>query len=130
MHSDSPTTGASHGVTLTTSTAGVETSANEVTVTVSGELDMADADEVGEILTRAAAAGRAILRVDLSGLTFADSSAIKALLVGAKAAEANGVDYQLVNPHGNVQRLLSVTGLTEALTVIIEPDEREGPNSL
>ncbi|HEY7628178.1 MAG TPA: STAS domain-containing protein [Ilumatobacteraceae bacterium] len=115
---------------MTTSTAGVETSANEVTVTVSGELDMADADEVGEILTRAAAAGRAILRVDLSGLTFADSSAIKALLVGAKAAEANGVDYQLVNPHGNVQRLLSVTGLTEALTVIIEPDEREGPNSL
>lgn len=130
MHSDFPATGAAHRVALTTSNVGVETTANEITVRVSGELDMADADEVAEMLSRAASTGRAILRVDLSGLTFADSSAIKALLVGAKTAEANGVDYQLVNPHGNVQRLLSVTGLNEALTVISEPEVREGPNSL
>src|SRR5512143_1170857 len=49
----------------------------------------------GAILAEAAASGRPILRVDLSGLTFADSSAVKALLVGAKAADAHGVAYQL-----------------------------------
>lgn len=117
-------------VQLSTCTVNVETTPNYVAVTVTGELDMADADSVAQVLVDAADAGRPILRLQLSGLTFADSSAIKAIILGAKAAEQRGVTYELVNPHSRVQRLLQVTGLTKALNVIHEPEYVEGPNSL
>ena len=117
-------------LTLSTCIVEVETNPTSVTVTVAGELDMADSDRVGEALIDAAAAGSPIVRVELSRLTFADSSAIKAILVGARAAEDRGVTYELVNPHGRVQRLLHVTGLANALTIIDEPGDQQGPNSL
>lgn len=130
MQSDVPAKGQVRRITLNTSAVTIGGTPNDTTVWVEGELDMADADRVGDILSESAASGRPILRVDLSKLTFADSSAVKALLIGAKAADANGVAYQLVNPHGNVQRLLSVTGLDEALTVVSEPTDQEGSNSV
>ncbi len=117
-------------LTLSTCTVEVEVNPNSVTVSVAGELDMADSDRVGELLIEAAASGRPIVRLQLSGLTFADSSAIKAILVGARAAEDHGVTYELVNPHGRVQRLLHVTGLVNALTIVVEPDDEQGPHSL
>ena len=54
-------------------------------------------------------------------MTFADSSAIKAILTGALGADERGVKFELVNPRGLVQRLLDVTGLTEVLTIVHEP---------
>ena len=115
---------------LSTCTVDVETTPSHVVVSVVGELDMADADRVAQVLVDAANAGKPILRVQLSGLTFADSSAIKAIILGARAADQRGVTYELVNPHGRVQRLLQVTGLHKALTILHEPDCVEGPNSL
>lgn len=115
---------------LNTCTVDVETTPSYVVVSVVGELDMADADQVAQVLIDAADAGRPILRVQLSGLTFADSSAIKAIILGARAADQRGVTYELVNPHGRVQRLLQVTGLHKALTILHESDYVEGPNSL
>jgi anti-sigma B factor antagonist len=129
MHGDVPSNGEVRRITLSTSAVSVSGSPNEITVAIEGELDVTDADRVGDLLTESAASGHAILRVDLSKLTFADSSAVKALLMGAKSADAHGVTYQLLNPHGNVRRLLAVTGLDEALTVVDEPVVQEGPNS-
>jgi anti-anti-sigma factor len=60
--------------------------------------------------------------VQLADLRFADSSAIKAILIGAQAADERGVAYELVSPRGLVQRLLEVTGLNHALTVVHEPE--------
>lgn len=116
--------------TLSACTVDVEMSPNNVVIGIVGELDMADADQVGLILIEAAAAGKPIVRIDLAGLTFADSSAIKAILVGAQAADEHGVTYELVNPHVRVRRLLEVTGLANVLTIVDEPDYQEGPNSL
>jgi anti-sigma B factor antagonist len=115
---------------LSTCTLDVATTANQVVVTVVGELDMADADEVAKVLIDAAGSGRPIVRLELSGLTFADSSAIKAIILGAKAAEDHGIIYELVNPHARVHRLLQVTGLTNALAIVMEPTDQQGPNSL
>ncbi|MEA3183893.1 MAG: hypothetical protein QOJ74_370 [Ilumatobacteraceae bacterium] len=115
---------------LSTCTVEVSSTPNDMIVAVVGELDMAEAERIGDLLTEAASAGKPIVRVDLAGLTFADSSAVKAILRGSAAAEATGVTYELINPHGSVRRLLNVTGLADALTVIIEPDDQEGPNSL
>lgn len=117
-------------LTFSTCIVDVETHTDFVTVTLAGELDMADADQVGLVLIDAAAAGRPIVRLQLSALTFADSSAIKAILVGARAADNHGVTYELINPHGRIQRLLHVTGLANALTIVNEPDDERRQNSL
>src|SRR5258706_9826814 len=96
--------------TLSSCSVDVEMWPSSVVITVIGELDMADGERVGQILTDAAEAGKPIIRLELAGLTFADSSAIKAILVGAQAAEDRGVSYELINPHDRVRRLLEVTG--------------------
>ena len=108
--------------TFTTCAVEVETSAEQVIVSLSGELDMGDADQVAEVLVSAAAAGKQAVRVRLDNLTFADSSAVKAILIGAKAAEDSGVSFELANPRGLVNRLLEVTGLNVALTVVHDTD--------
>jgi anti-sigma B factor antagonist len=88
---------------------------------LAGELGMADADQVGQVLTEAVESGKPVVRLDIAELSFADSSAIKAILIGALGADERGVTFQLVNPRGLVQRLLDVTGLTDVLTIVHEP---------
>ena len=98
----------------------LEIAPESVAVALTGELDMADADQVGEMLVTAVDSGTRVVRVLLDDLKFADSSAIKAILIGAQAAQERGVGFELVNPRGVVQRLLEVTGLDAALTVVHE----------
>ena len=109
-------------LTLRTSTVDVETTSDRIVVRIAGELDMADADQVGAVLIDAVDSGKPIVRLDLSDLKFADSSAIKAILIGAQAAEEGGITYELVNPRGLVKRLLEVTGLDQALLVTNDAD--------
>ena len=115
---------------LNACTVDVEMWPTSVIVRIVGELDMADGDHVGTILVDAAQARKPIIRLELAGLTFADSSAIKAILIGAQAAEERGVTYELVNPHERVRRLLEVTGLSNVLAIVDEAAYLEGPNSL
>ncbi|MEO8266963.1 MAG: STAS domain-containing protein [Ilumatobacteraceae bacterium] len=121
MNDDSSLADLPTRLSLTTCTVEVESSANAVVVSVSGELDMADADQVGQVLADAVQSGKPIVRLHVTDLTFADSSAIKAILIGALGADERGVKFELVNPRGLVQRLLDVTGLTEVLTIVQEP---------
>ena len=58
---------------LSTCTVDVEMWPNSVVVSIVGELDMADGDQVGKILIDAAEARKPIIRLELGGLTFADS---------------------------------------------------------
>jgi len=90
----------------------------DVVIAIVGELDMADADKVAKILVDAADGDRATVSLELSGLTFADSSAVKAIVLGAQAAARRGVAYELVNPTSRVQRLLEVTGLAGTMTIV------------
>jgi anti-sigma B factor antagonist len=90
----------------------------DVVIAIVGELDMADADKVAKILVDAADGDRATVSLELSGLTFADSSAVKAIVLGAQAAARRGVAYELVNPTARVQRLLEVTGLAGTMTIV------------
>jgi anti-sigma B factor antagonist len=108
-------------LTLSTCVVDVETTSDRVVVSLDGELDMADADQVAEVLTNAIESGAQLVRLQLVDLRFADSSAIKAILIGAQAADERGARFELVNPRGLVQRLLEVTGLDVALNVVQEP---------
>ncbi|MFD3441903.1 STAS domain-containing protein [Streptomyces sp. NPDC058685] len=95
----------------------VEPSADGVVlIRVRGSLDSwSDGDRLVEALTSAAEGKGRRTVVDLSGLAFADSTALHALLHGQRKHTANGVPLVLVGPMNvKVLRLFEVTGTQEA----------------
>lgn len=88
------------------------TSAAQTQVEVSGPLDVTGSAALRAKLDRLIDEGRHHLVVDLSGITFCDSSGLSALVRSrARAVEMTG-SLRLASPSPHVQRLLSISGLT------------------
>ena len=81
-------------------------------VTLVGELDMAYAPTVAETLDALADTSRPVI-VDLTGLSFIDSSGIHAIL---RPRPQQG-EVVLVCPPGNIHRVLDVTRIDRVLQV-------------
>ncbi|MDP9118056.1 MAG: STAS domain-containing protein [Actinomycetota bacterium] len=93
---------------------GSESSETEWRIAITGELDIATADELraaGE--TSLARPGLSALTIDLGGLGFIDSTGISALLVIRNSAEERGIEFSLVNVPDVAARVLAITGLSE-----------------
>ena len=85
------------------------------TLTVAGEVDLAVAGELTQVgCGQVAAKPSETLYVDLSGVTFMDSTALNALIMIRNAASAPVV---LVRPSTSVLRLLQLTALEQAFTI-------------
>jgi anti-anti-sigma factor len=82
-------------------------------VTVRGEIDMDNAGELVDAIERVA--DTAV--VDLSGVTFIDSTGLKGLLRAQQAARQRGDDLILRHPSKAVRRALERTGLIDGFTV-------------
>jgi anti-anti-sigma factor len=82
-------------------------------VTVRGEIDMDNAGQLVDAITTIA--GTAV--VDLSGVTFVDSTGLQGLLRAQKAARQRGDDVILRHPSKAVRRLLELTNLIDRFTV-------------
>jgi anti-sigma B factor antagonist len=90
---------------------------NKSLVSVTGEVDVSNADELRCALSEAAHAGTGAVEVDLSNVSYIDSTGI-GVLVGAahRAADAN-VDFAVLHPQRNVERVLAMLGVSEELGV-------------
>ncbi|MEV4702757.1 STAS domain-containing protein [Actinoplanes sp. NPDC049316] len=87
-----------------------------VCLAVSGELDLASAEDLEEAV--AVAAGRAGVRevcIELSGVTFLDAAGIAALIRARAAAMAANVLVRANGARGVAARVLAVTGVGEWL---------------
>ena len=84
-------------------------------VTLSGRLDLLSAGEVKQQLTKAVADGRKKLVVDLSGVTFVDSSGLGALISGLKAARLAGGDLRIARPGEQARVILGLTTLDRVM---------------
>jgi anti-anti-sigma factor len=96
-----------------------------VLVRVVGELDLSTHERLRDPLVEAAGAGKSVV-VDLSECEFIDSSGIRALLLGHEAVTSNhgGQGRLLVaGPQPQVQRVLEMTGVGEAVAVHLSVDE-------
>jgi anti-sigma B factor antagonist len=82
-------------------------------VSLLGELDMYTADGLSDWLVETAASP---VVVDLSELTFMDSSGIAALAIARNRMEANGGELMLARPQPSVQRVLELVGMVDWLT--------------
>jgi anti-sigma B factor antagonist len=78
-----------------------------------GELDMQAADRLDEELAGVQAASPARLWVDLSGLTFLDSSGLRVLLRTLKRAADSGGELVLVPGPPNVHHVFTLTKLVD-----------------
>jgi anti-sigma B factor antagonist len=93
--------------------------AGVVRVAVTGEIDMATSQALATALREAVRTEDAKeVEVDLSGVTFMDSSGIRALVMSQGYATEHGVTLYATNPHPHVRRVLEITGL---LTLLTEP---------
>jgi anti-sigma B factor antagonist len=86
-------------------------------VRVVGELDMATAAPLWAVLEGHCAAGRRFLRLDVSGLTFVDATALTGITAAHRALLANRGTLVLTGVHSLVARVLLLTGLDEVLFV-------------
>jgi len=92
------------------------------TLILSGELDLAHAETLETMLVMLCVEGVAAISLDLTALTFIDSTGIRALVRAQQLCEEHGYEYLLTPGNATVQRIFEVTGLLDAL-----PFERPSP---
>jgi len=83
----------------------------EALITVAGELDASNADELKTVVASIPAPERERLVFDLSSLRFMDSAGIAVLLDAASHASS----VRLRDPSAAVRRVVVLTGLAEVL---------------
>lgn len=78
--------------------------------TVVGEIDASNAEDVSLALLSAARKVRSPLKVDLAGVTFMDSTGLRALNDAAQALASSGSGLLLCNVPRQIRRLMTLTG--------------------
>lgn len=103
-------------VTDATEHFGIEVT-SEATIVISGELDLATSRQLTSSF-EAVVDGRAgDVVVDLSGVTFLDSTALTVLITLRQQLDALGRRLVLDRPSAVVVRVLTISGLLEAFAV-------------
>jgi anti-sigma B factor antagonist len=83
-------------------------------ITLQGEIDFTNATAVSDVIRASVSEDRpGVLRVDMSGVTFLDSSGIGVLVVAYKEATGAGAEYEVVGPSRAVFEQLRLTGLVD-----------------
>ena len=90
----------------------VETGADCV-MTVRGDIDLASAPDFESCLRSALDGSPSSITIDLTGLTFIDSSGLRVLVSLSKEAQSRGATLGLRNIPRHAQRVLDITGLSE-----------------
>ena len=83
----------------------------EVVIRLSGELDLSAFDEVDGVLSDAQSDGNRIVRIDLRGLEFIDSTGIRLLLAAHSRAKRVGHEFCIIRGSERIQRVFALTDL-------------------
>ncbi len=85
-------------------------------IALQGEFDMTGTDRFRSCVNEALATHPRSLLVDAHGLTFIDSSGLKALLHARAAATDAGVAFRVSEPSPWLRQLAEMTGVEDLLT--------------
>ncbi len=86
-------------------------------LTLAGELDYSNAERFHHDLQDAIGQGRNDLVIDLTDLTFCDSTGIQSFLNTRQTVQDRGGSIVLVNLHPRLERLFHLTGLAQAFGI-------------
>ena len=84
-------------------------------IALEGELDLDGVERVTEELERAEAGAARRIVLDLSGLTFLDSSGVRMIVCANLRSQADGGRLRLVRGSPRVQRVFELTGVLDRL---------------
>jgi anti-sigma B factor antagonist len=100
-------------------------------LTLSGELDLHTTPELEERLTGAFGSAIELVILDLRQIDFMDSTGLRVLLAAHQRAHETGRRFALVRGADQVERVLTLTGVRDLLTVVDAPEHllRTGESS-
>jgi anti-sigma B factor antagonist len=88
---------------------------------LTGELDMAGVDRFERMLAADEAPDTATFVVDLRGLTFIDSSGLRAVIMADQRVRANGARLVVVKGTDRVNEVLEMTGVAQRVELVDQP---------
>ncbi len=92
-------------------------------IALSGELDLASSPALEEELTQVFASDSPRVIIDLRELDFMDSTGLSILVKAHQRADEVDRELALVKGTPQVQRLLTLTGVSDRLSLIDSPEE-------
>lgn len=92
-----------------------------VRVALKGELDLSTVNKVEEELESLEAGGAKLIVLDMSSLTFLDSTGLRCLVTADQRARDAGRRLVLVRGPDAVQRVFTITRLEERLEMVDDP---------
>jgi anti-sigma B factor antagonist len=93
-----------------------ETKAGWCVVAVRGRADAEAADELENTL-RAAIEEHPRVAVNFWSLSYISSAGLRAVLQGARAAEAKGVEFLICSPSDSVKKVLDMSGMHHVMKI-------------
>lgn len=99
---------------------------DERTVALEGEIDLATTGPLNQALDDVLGDRPTVLIVDLTRLTFMDSTGIHALLAAHKRCQDAGCRMVVVVGASHIRRVLEISGVLDLLEVATDPSE--GPS--
>jgi anti-sigma B factor antagonist len=94
-----------------------------VVLAVTGELDLRTSPELEERLGRVWASGAELVILDLRQIEFMDSTGLRVLLGAHQRAQETSRRFALVRGADQVERVLTLTGVRDMLTIVDAPEE-------
>jgi anti-sigma B factor antagonist len=92
-------------------------------LSVQGEVDVSTAPELRERLLALAENDETVAVVDLSAVSFVDSTALGVLVSGVKRLRSAGGDLRLVVTEPRIAKVFEITGLTDVFKIYATADE-------
>lgn len=89
----------------------------------SGELDLRTSPQLEERLDRVWASGAELVILDLRQIEFMDSTGLRVLLGAHQRAQETSRRFALVRGADQVERVLTLTGVRDMLTIVDAPEE-------
>lgn len=93
-------------------------SGEQITVSLRGELDLSTVGKVQDELRRVEASEASVVVLDLSSLTFLDSTGLRAVITAHERAHEQGRRFVIVRGPDAVQRVFTITRLEERLEMV------------
>jgi anti-anti-sigma factor len=86
-------------------------------VALAGEADLTSSAQLSALLSAQLGDGTRQLTIDISGLRFADSASIRALVLTARTLTERGGSLLLLRPQPQVARVLELLGADQVIAV-------------
>ncbi len=94
---------------------------------VQGEIDVATSPELHELLSDLIADGPGVIIVDLTDVSFIDSTGLGVLVGAVRVVRAGGGDLRLVVTQPHIIKLLELTGLDDVFSVLSDSSDAVTP---